>query len=461
MSGSYMPKQLANFIQRMSFEKNVRRIVPLNSTALNPGDVLSLDMPPHAVCDLASFKVYAYANTTGQPAAAGKTPAVCLPRSAETLISRIQCTSNGQVVSQGPQHHSHLYNILAKHLLGDMLPDRQILNNDSPIPTSDAGYNQTQSNNANVIGGLVSNKPLVMSHWLDFLGSSQQVLDTEILPLRVELTMASPNVLGYDNTNTLAGSQSYSLTGVYATVDVWQLSSDYYIAQARFLQNNGVIDRIYQKWSSYNGSVIPAGQGPTAVTRFNAAFSSMDRVLGTFINTSPTGSAGVYADGNAVDPWTGQSWSLAKHSTSNVDAFTNYGADVATWNFQVNGVLYPAMGPIDNNYTYEFLSEALGTHQDAHSIVSTRAVPSNDAFLRSAWVCGVSFALNAAPETRLQSGISSIGTTTEITLNTVGATTAKGSITTADNGNVRTPVLFVQSSSVVRIGASQQFELMN
>ena len=461
MSGSYMPSQLANFIQRMSFEKNTRRIVPLNSTALNPGDILTLELCPHAVCDLASFKIYSYANTTGQPAAAGKTPSVCLPRSACALISRQQATSNGQVVSQGPQHHSHLYNILAKHLLGDMIGDRQILNNDSPVPTSDAGYNQTQANNANIVGGLVSNKPLVMSHFIDFLGSSQQVLDTEILPLRMEFTMASPNVLGYDSSNTLSGSQSYSLTGVYATVDVWQLPSDYYLAQARFLQNNGVIDRIYQKWSSYNGSVIPAGQGPTQVTRFNAAYSSMDRVLGTFINTSPTGSAGVYADGTAVDPWTGQSWSLAKHSTGNVDTFTNYGADVATWNFQLNGVLYPALGPVDSQFTYEFLSEALGTHQDAHSIVSTRAVPSNDAFLRSAWVCGVAFALNADPSERLASGVNSLGTTTEITWNTVGATQNKGSITTSDNGNVRTPVLFVQSSSVVRIGANQQFELMN
>ena len=118
---------------------------------------------------------------------------------------------------------------------------------------------------------------------------------------------------------------------------------------------------------------------------------------------------------------------------------------------------------MDNNFSYEWLAEALGTHQDALSLVSSRAVPSNDAFLRNAWVCGISFALNAPTTARLQSGIDSLGTQTEITWNTVGATssTAKGSITAADNGNVRTPVLFVQSSSVVRIGANQQFELMN
>ena len=37
-----------------------------------------------------------------------------------------------------------------------------MLSNDAPVPTSDAGYLQAQQSNANVIGGLVTNKPLVL-----------------------------------------------------------------------------------------------------------------------------------------------------------------------------------------------------------------------------------------------------------------------------------------------------------
>ncbi len=461
MSGSYMPKQLLSFLQRMSFDKNVKRIVPLNSTSLGPGDVLQFDLSPHAVVDIGTLKIYGYANTSGSPASAGKTPAVCLPRHAEALISRIQVTSNGNIVSQGPTHHSHLFSLLGKHLLGDKINDRQILNNDAPIPTSDSGYGTTQASPANVVGGLVSNKPIVMSHFLDFLSSSHQVLDTEILPLRVEMTMASPTVLGYDNTNTLAGSQSFSLSGVYATIECWQLPSDWYVAQQRFINGNGVIDRLFDKWTSFNGSVIPAGQGPTQVTRFQAAFSSLDTVLGTFINASPTGSAGTFDSGEAVDPFTGKSWPLAKHSTGNVDTFSNAGMDVASWSFAVNGQLYPQIGAIDNNMTYSFLSDVLGTHQDAHSVVSSRAVLSNDAFLRAAWMCGISFALHTDPSERVQSGLNSRATNTEITWTTTAATQPKGSIVTSDSGNVRIPVLFVKSSSLVRIGANCQFETVS
>ena len=459
MSGSFVPPQLLSFIQRMSFEKNIRKMNPLNFTSLNPGDVLTLDLPNASVCDLSTFRIVSYGSTTGQAAAAGKTPSVCFPRFAEALLSRPQATSNGILVSQGPQHHSHLYNVLGKHLLGSKT-DRQLLSNDAPIPTSDAGYNTTQSSNANVVGGLVTNKPIVMSHFLDFLSSGQQVLDTGILPLRLEFTMASPNVLGYDNANTLTGSQSYSLSGVYATVETWLLPSDFYVTQNRFLQSGGVIDRLFLKYTSYNGSLIPAGQGPTQTTRFSASFNSMDLVIGTFINGASTGSSGTYGDGTAVDVWNGQSWSLAKHSTGNVDTFTNYGADVATWNFQVNGVLYPGHGPVDNNMTYAYMTQVLGTNDEAYSVLSTRAVPSNDAFLRSAWACGASFCLNTDPDSRVVSGMSTRGTNTEISWTTTAATSAKGSITTSDNGNVRIPVLFVRSSSIVRIGASCNFELI-
>ena len=459
MSGSYMPKQLLNFIQRMSFDKNTRKIIPLNSTTYNPGDIVSFDLPPHATCDLSTLTVYSYASTTGQPAASGKTPAVCLPREAETLISRVQCTSNGQMVSQGPQHWAHLYNLLAKHMLGDKVADRRVLNNASPIPTSDAGYNQTQSANANVVGGLVSNQPIIWSHFLDFLSSTQQIYDTELLPLRVEMTLASPNVLGYDNTNTLSGSQSFTLSGLYATIEVWQLPSDYYVTQQRFISAGHVLDRLFEKWTSYNGSLIPAGQGPTQITRFQAAFSSLDTVIATFINGAPTGSSGVYFDGQAPDQFNGQSWSLAKHSTGNVDTFTNYGADVASWGFTVNGQLYPQIGQIDGNFTYSFMSDVLGTNQDAHSIVNSRSVLSNDSFVRSAWCCGVSFSLHTDPADRCQSGMNSRSSNTEIAWSTTGATSAKGSIVTSDNGNVRIPLIFCKSSSVCRIGAACQFEI--
>lgn len=459
MSGQYMPKSLLNFIQRCSHDQNIRKIIPLNSTTYNPGDVVTFDLPPHCTCDLSTLKVYSYASTSGQPAATGKTPAVCLPREAETLISRIQCTSNGQMVSQGPQHHAHLYSLLAKHMLGDKLPDRRILGNASPIPTSDAGYNQTQSANANVVGGMVSSQPIVWSHFLDFLSSTEQIYDTELLPLRVEMTLASPNVLGFDNTNTLSGSQSFTLSGLYATICVWQLPTEYYVSQQRYLNAGNVISRLFNKWTSFNGSLIPAGQGPTQVTRFQASFNSLDLVLGTFINGAPTGSSGVFADGVAPDAFNGQSWSLAKHSTGNVDTFSNFAADVASWGFTVNSQLYPQIGAVDNNFTYSFMSDVLGTSQDAHSIANPRMLLSNDAFVRTAWMCGVSFALHTDPADRVQSGLNSAHSSTEVTFTTTGATANKGSITTSDNGNVRIPLIFCKSSSVVKIGSACQFEL--
>ena len=454
-----MPKSLLNFIQTCSHDQNIRKIIPLNSTTYNPGDVVSFDLPPHATCDLSTLKVYSYASTSGQPAAAGKTPAVCLPREAETLISRVQCTSSGQMVSQGPTHWAHLYSLLSKHMLGDAVPSRRILGNASPIPTSDAGYNQTQSANANVVGGLVSNQPIVWSHFLDFLSSTQQIYDTELLPLRVEMTLASPNVLGYDNSNTLSGSQTFTLSGLYATICVWQLPTEYYVSQQRYLQSGNVISRLFDKWTSFNGSLIGAGTGPTQITRFQAAFSSLDLCLGTFINGAPTGASGTFADGVAPDAFNGQNWSLAKHSTGNVDTFSNYGADVASWGFTVNGQLYPQIGSIDNNMTFSFLTDVLGTTQDAHSIVNPRMLLSNDAFLRSSWMCGISFALHTDPADRVQSGLNSRATNTEIAWSTTGATSNKGSITTADNGNVRIPIIFCKSSSVCKIGAACQFEI--
>ena len=458
MSGSYMPKQLLNFLQTFSFDKNVRKIIPLNSTNYNPGDIVSLDMPPHATIDLSTLKIYSYASTTGQPAAAGKTPAVCLPREAETLISRVQCTSNGQMVSQGPQHWAHLYSLLSKHMLGDKINDRKLLSLASPIPTSDAGYNQTQTANANVVGGLVTNVPVVWSHFLDFLSSTQQIYDTELLPLRVEMTLASPNVLGYDNTNTLAGSQSFTLSGLYATVEVWQLPTEYYVSQQRYLQGGGVIQRLFDKWTSFGGSLIPVGQGSTQVTRFQASFSSLDTVLATFITGNPSGSSGVYLDGVAQDQFNGQNWSLAKHSTGDVDTFSSYGADVGSWSFAVNSQLYPQIGQIDNNMTYSFLSDVLGTSQDAHSIVNSRAILSNDAFQRSAWCCGISLALHTDPADRVQGGLNTRASNCEISWSTTGATSPKASIVTTDNGYTRIPLIFCKSSSVIKIGAACQFE---
>lgn len=84
---SAYPRNLSYFVKKLSnYSKNTYRLQTLNVTTAGPSQIITVDLPNNALCDLSSLVWYFEGSTT----TTGTTPFAFFPRNIETLIERVK-----------------------------------------------------------------------------------------------------------------------------------------------------------------------------------------------------------------------------------------------------------------------------------------------------------------------------------------------------------------------------------
>jgi hypothetical protein len=249
------------------------------------------------------------------------------------------------------------------------------------------------------------------------------VLDTNLLGnVRLRITLAPSSVLVF-GTNTTAAT--YSLANMFLSVDTISIDDgNYYAMHDQFLAKGGVYEIPFNNFYSFSSSV---GTGAGAL-KFSLSSQSLNMVWATFVN------------GSAGTP------SALRAETATSTFFRRNGNGINGWQFNINNVYYPNYRP-NNTQAFQLMNNAYGLAQDTlggtHRLISTPALWNGDF-----WVAAHSFCHNTADDERFVSGIDTRGNVAQCFFEYDGLTTAG------------TGMVFAQTSSLLRVGAGRQIEVV-
>ena len=332
------------------------------------------------------------------------TTAASLPRNIESLIQNVSVEINGQVIS-GCSYYNHLWNIIADtSMSNDCINRRKILQNATDVTASAA---------------VTTAISFAISNWLTLNSFVPSICDTKILGnvrMRIQL----------DSGAVLAGAVgTFSLSNISFSVDIIGIDDGLYDAShAAFLASGGVYDIAFKNYFSFSGSASSYSQS----TKFSISSQSLNRVWGTFLNQSPD---------STID-------TVAKNS----NYFTRVATGLSTAQFNINGAYYPdyRASPDQCFYltqaSYNMLQDVQGgIHPNCSSLTAWQ----NNFFVFSTKFCH--------DDTDFISGIDTRGNSSIGSFDTQAVSGAPGT------ANL-TALVFLECSSVIRVGAGRQLELV-
>ena len=328
-----------------------------------------------------------------------------LPRNIESLIQRVDLEVNGSVIS-GCSWHNQLFNMLIDTSMGtDCHNRRRILQNGADV----------------VDGTATPATRFAITNWLTLNSFSPQILDTKLLgQVRLRITLDGPGCLAG------AAGGSFTLSDISFSIDVLSIDDGLFdAAHAAYLQGGGVYELAFRNYLSYSGAASSWSQS----TKFSVSSQSLNRVWATFINQTPTG---------AIDS-----------TIANSDYFVRNGTGLANCQFSINGTYFPDYRASPDQCffltmsSYNMLQDVLGgvspkmtsytTYKDKMFAVSTKFCHDDPDFPFSGL------------DTR---GNSSIGS-----FDSQAVTGPQGT------ANLTT-LVFLETSSMLRVGAGRQIELV-
>jgi len=509
---NFYPTQLRSFVNKLhGFGQSTVKLSPLSGTLnAGPRQTIVVSLPPNTLILPESFTMWARATTSGAlqapppslpgSAAVGTqiavTPVVQLPNNAESLITSVAITANGQSIDAGPGGlYNQLFNLLADVQLGGKKNERAIAQLGADLPAQTWGNpavnpsptvtpSSTQFNNNLEVPTIYTTNTattnpgtfdmnnaqvIAISNWLGFL-SSTEVIDTDLLgDVRVSITLADTNVLVIDNYSTDYKTINYALNNIFFTVNTISLSPEWYQAQAVFLEKGGVLQRKCSLWWAFQGSVVQGikqplapvavptaatgmyteptvpGGIPTQTVNFSLASQSVDLLIGTMITVPDN-----------THPWlaryemtpAGRDFSF--RSVGRGAAFKRPGYHLSSYQFSVNNVTIPNFR-VDMNDAWQHSQIAMGLSNEL--IQGTNPVITHmDKWTQAYWFCACSLAALAPADVRLISGYESRGSNANFSWDITGA-----------NGNnfySCRPTVFAKTSSTLRIARNRMLEMV-
>lgn len=412
MSG--YPRNLSYFVRRLAnYSRNTFKLQTLNQDTATANQIITVDLPNNALVDLNTLTWYFEGTTTSA------TNFCTFPRNIESLIERLELEVNGQLVSGGCQFYNHLFNIIADTSFGDDVTNRRrILQNstDVVVPTAN-----------------VANVPFTIVNWLGPLGSMKpEVLDTNLLGnVRLRITLASPSVL-VSSTTAVTGP-SFSLNKMFFSVDTISIDDgNFYAMHDAFLSKGGVYEIPFNNYYSFSSTA--AAQG---AAKFSLSTQSLNMVWATFVN----GSAGTP---NTLDANINSSSYFRRSGNGGGTA-----GDGLRYQFNINNVYYPNY-QATNTQAFQLLQNAYGLAQDTLGGVY-RGLDTLTKWNQRFWVGCQSFAHNTADDERYISGIDTRGNVAQcfFEYNTF-----------SDSATTTTCLVFAQTSSLLRVAAGRQLEII-
>lgn len=402
-----IPKSFFPYLVTLNdFSRQKVRVNLVGQTEVTAGD-LSVIVLPQGKLMLDTFSIGGIATCSGTGAF------VRLPN-VEGLIEQIYIEIGSVQAHQSFMMYNQVFD-LYNSLQGSWNKKgiRQILNR-QPV---DATISATDSN-----------LPFQINSWIGFL-NSVKVLNTDRLPeVRVMIKWAGNHVLAAANSNCTASS--YTLTNLYAQVDMVKLSSLY-----DELITSKIASGTPLQYGYDNYQVILGNQtGLTGSVRFSSTSDALHKVYGTFLKSDWS------APNKAVDSTT----YLAPYFTKGADAIV----EKFNSQFQLNSHNFP-VSPQENARGEVLLQtmECLNEHKDITSAPHPN-LNSLANFSGKFFAHGVSFVYDEDSDENehTKSGISGLGA------NLVGAWNYNYS--GASNVTVQ-PAVILHSKSVIEVAGSK------
>lgn len=335
----------------------------------------------------------------------GSSTGAALPRNIESLIQRVDLEVNGSVVA-GCSWANVLFNILMDTSVGtDCMNRRRILQNAADV-TAGTGTPET---------------PFAICNWLTLNSFSPQVLDTKLLgQVRLRITLDGPQVLAG------AANGSFTLSNIAFSIDVLAIDDGLFdAAHAAYLAGGGVYELSFKNYLSYSGSA----SSWSSSTKFSVSTQSLNRVWGTFLNQAPD---------STIDA-----------SIANSNYFVRNGSGLQSCQFNINGSYAPDFRATPAECFYLTMS-SYNSLQDILGGVSPK-MNSLATYKDKMFVVSMKFCHDDADFAF--SGIDMRGNSS------IGSWDCQAVPGAAGTANL-TCLVFVETSSMLRVGAGRQIELV-
>ena len=396
-----LPKSLSYYVSRVAgFRRQTIKVLPQGTNAAQASSTLNILLPQNSLVDLSTFAIFGYIT--------GLDNTHYYPRNLDqALVQNLQITVGGQQICSIQN-----YNQLMETLL-----------------TWNSGYAARGRRSilqfADGMRAASASDPVAIEGLLPLTGFKPTVIDTGLLgDVVITITLAPSAIV---QKNNVAGVSTYTLSSIYAAIDLISFVDDSYSRLIReYVEGGGVLEIPFTSAYGYSMAASAAGQNSS---RFVISANSIDMLVSTVVNEA-------YNTSPAV--------ALPTATMANSYYFTRVGSAVSQWAYTVNGSLTPAF-----YVPYEFTSQhnvnALCQAGDLHSgsCMTYTDIPYNWAtFLR------LNADLSGDEPGRYLSGLDTRSTNAQMEWL---LTTTAGSLTM---------FTWALMTSVLRVGAGRQVELV-
>jgi hypothetical protein len=428
------PKSMQFAVSRLSgYSKQNVKLRPMSQASANPGDVIIFEMPANSIVDFRTFNIFGKGNTGGTLLTGGSNASCVFPKHIEAaLIDSIQVEINGTLVDTGFLQYGSLFKLYMDYLSGvDRNSTSRCLLQQGDLSVLGHTTGNLGSSSV-VVNKTENNTQFCLNSFLGFLSAKCPIIDTSILgQVRVLLRLQGTNPLLIGGTTNPTGF-SYSLSGLFATIDVISMNDGVYydMIQQRLAQAplEIMFDRHY---------IFQNGQtGSAQTTRWAVSTQSLDWVIGThFHNDSRNSNA------NLIDP------------VANTSRFYRRdGSEVKESYFQFNNVQYPNY--LCDNDEGTVLGSTLQNLNVLPDLVGG-CDPAMNTLPRwrgsfYAHVHRFNHLPSGDDDNRLISGLNTMGTNAQGTYTTTG---------TVGSSNLYYPTVFAKTTSTLAIGPNRTFEI--
>ena len=477
---SGFPKSLSYAIKQLSggFSRINTKITPDRTTLIGPSDISTFKLPSNCLVDLrtlATFFKITCSATTGTAQ---------LPRYSSSLIERLAIVVNGSTIDI-INNYNILFNCLADleassiEQMSKRGPSGELYDNSirfsQAAATSSAETAITAANLQNSASATPTSQDMSITQYLGFISSlSTPVIDTRLTgDIYISVQWASPYVLcsgAAATAQTLAGL-TYQINSLFMTIDVLSFSDDtYYNSLVSKLGNGGLMIGYYSYLFSRFGT---ATKSSGISVNMNVTASSIDQIIATAVNSDSTNTWKPLISYGANADATSTSYNLNKiladpttfvNNTGSVrtdvygDAFFNSYyfkrnlSDLTGSQFFINNrsVSYGPLTPLEVYYQTQ---NALGYNlADVSQGGAHAGILSIFHFLKyyAVHIEDLTCLDKADPEFFI-SGLDSRGTSASITWNATFTST---------NAQTVTPILFVRTSKILKIGTGRSIEVI-
>jgi hypothetical protein len=427
------PRSLSYFANKLSgFSRNKIKLYSNNpATVAKSNSRIVVTLPENSLIDLSTFSMHFDWSMTGTNAGTAN-----MPKHIESIIKQVSCEINGQIVQLPHDGYNQLNKIFWDYTGQNKDNQRAALQNSQ----ADTLYTVPSQ----VGTGASAVNYAAIYNWLGLLGSIKpRVLDTSLTgTVRIYIQLDSDDILQANN-NTNGLTYAWQLNNVSFSADILSINDGLYNQMIQKRLEHGAIEMLFNQYYAFLGSTASAGQN---VVRFGLSSQSVDMVLCTVLANNATNTV------RTQDAKTKSSVYFNRGSTGLVGAT---GVAITSSYLSVNGIQYPLYSPS----TPEILSQTLHAMGESQDLVcgtypfgtlgaTSGPVTLLNTFETKFFLHAFKFNATTDPDERLVSGLDTRGTNAQLswTVNALGP---------GDQ-----PLVFVQTTASLQIGAGKQIQVI-